>query len=83
MYLSHSVFNNPAKVTDSDTYTSRIQEPDQLRPRDIRGRSCRSLLESYVPDTRYDDEEAEDKDLKDQSTEDDVLAALETVFVIG
>ena len=36
-----------------------------------------------MPDTRYDDEEAEDEDLENEAAEDDVFAAFEAVGVRG
>lgn len=82
-YLAHSVFDDTAHVTDGDEDTRRVQKPNVLAPRDFRGCGSRARIQSAVPDARDNDEEAEDEDLKDQATENNVLAQFEAVFVFG
>ena len=82
-YLAHSVLDDTAHVTDGDEDTRSVEEADLVLPCDIGGSSCRSSFEPAVPCARNDDKEHKDQDLQDETSKDDVLAALDTVVVLG
>jgi hypothetical protein len=81
--LTHSVLNNTTQVSRRDAQARRVEKPDILLPRYLRSRSRGLSIHPPVPDTRDDDEESEDQDLKDETTQDDVLAHLEAARIFG
>jgi hypothetical protein len=82
-YLAHGVLNHSTHVTDGDESTRSIEEADHSLVRDISGCSRGPRFQPAVPCARDDDEEQEDQDLQDETTEDDVLAHLDTILIFG
>lgn len=82
-YLAQGVLDDSAQVSGRNEDISSIQEADVLLPWQLGSRCCGLRTKPAVPDARYHNEEQKDRDLQDQTTEDDILAPLEASGVVG